>query len=168
MDARLLKARALRQIGYTQTAIHIRNWYLCSALELEGNAPGAGYSYGGYPAVTAGFSARGLIDGMSMQLLGDETLDMNLSMAFDVDGETCALEIRRGVAEYHDAPSGREELAVRLAKTDLDLIFCRRSSFERCLEEGRLQITRGDREQALLFFSKFEWSTARGIRLTIR
>ena len=168
MEARLLKAQAMRQIGYTQTAIHIRNWYLCAALELEGKAPGAGYSYGGYPAVTAGFPAKGLLDGMSMQLLGDETLDLHLSMAFEVDGERCALEIRRGVAEFHESPTGKEDVVVRLPKPDLDLVFCRRTSFEKCLEEGSLQIVAGSREDALLFFSKFEWPTAAGIRLTIR
>lgn len=169
MEARTLKAAALRGVGYTQTAIHQRNWYLSSALELEGTDMGKLPNYGGYRNIISGIPARDLLDGLSLQLIAEKTLNMHTDMAFEITTthEKYSLEIRRGVAEFRDF-RGDEACMIAMDRNCMDDIFVKKSTFADMLQQGGIIVTKGSKEDALAFFACFEWPKGMDIRLTVR
>ena len=173
-DARGLKASALRQLGYASLNINWRNWYLMSAMELEGNLNGAALMAAlartfASPDLISTLPAAVTLQGLTMRLMAEDTLDVHMTMAFHFTdtGDAHALEIRRGVCQFHTVRPDKTDVALELQKTVLDRILLRQTTWPQAIADGAITVT-GDPADVGRFFSHFEGPPAGGIALTVR
>ena len=174
-EARLLKANALRKLGYAQMNINWRNWYLMAARELEGGINLADLQQRiaqifSSPDLAAAFPASVWVEGFTTRLKAEQTLDVNLTMGFifpDVR-ESYALEIRRGVAQFHERMPDQVDAAITLDKSVLNRVLLRQLPFAEGVQAGDIRITRGTVAVGQRFFGYFEQPFASLIELTVR
>lgn len=173
-EARLLKAAVFRQLGYAQININWRNWYLTSARELEGNLTPAGAQRrpGGQnfspPDITKAFPSRALVEGLTVRLIAESTLDVNTTLGLEVrdTGESFSIEIRRGVAQIHD---GTLDAAIATISMDRDYLNTNQLGIQSVadgISSGDIEV-RGEPADVEKFFEYFE-PAGGTIRLTHR
>lgn len=171
--ARTVKAAAFRHLGYAQININWRNWYLTSAMELEGklvplqalNVLAQVFSS---PDIVSEWPGDFLVQGMTTRLKAEETHDMNLTGGIhftDVD-EAYGIEIRRGVAQMHSDVPDNAAFTLSMPRLVMIGIGAGRLSLEDALASGQASLE-GDLETVKLFMSKFD-SPAQEIWLTVR
>jgi len=182
-EARLLKAEALRQIGYGLTNNNWRNWYLTSAQELDGTID---YSKGvelSAPDLLRAFPTSELINSLRFRLMAEKTLDVNMTFGVrlpDVN-ESYGLEIRRGVAQYYDSLPENADVVLELNRTTLenillgevesagiDGVYTPQAGLVASFQSGKAKLTKGSPEDFQKFFSYFEPLSNEPIPLTIR
>jgi len=172
-EARAIKAAAFRRLGYASMNINWRNWYLVSAMELEGKIDpqeflkqiGTVFSS---PDVVAQWPACILVEGMSPRLKAEETLDVELTAGFQFTDteEACGLEIRKGVAQYHPTLPDDTDVTLKLTKAQLLGVGAGQISLAEAVGVGDI-VVEGEAESLRTFFSFFE-SPAQEIWLTLR
>ena len=103
MEARKLKAEAYRQFAYTLVNINWRNWALTAAAELEGDADLTGGFAFTSPDVIQAFTSDVLLKMMTTRINAQKSIDVNLTMGVRLPdtNEKYALEIRRGIVQFH-------------------------------------------------------------------
>ena len=174
-EARRLKANALRRLGYAQMNINWRNWYLMAARELEGGLNLAELQQRvaqvfSSPDLVAAFPASVWVEGFTTRLKAEQALDVNLTMGFhfpDVK-ESYALEIRRGVAQFHARMPEAVDAAVSLDKGVLNRVLLRQMQFAEGVQKGDIRVTKGTVADLQRFFGYFEQPFSSVIELTIR
>lgn len=175
MEARGLKAQALRELGYRTVNSNWRNWYLTSALELE-SALGALDPR----ALTGAFGSTDFITQLPLSAFFEfftvridphKCMDTNLTLAFRFTdrGETYALEVRRGVVEvHHKQPQKTDAVLALAAKT----LYANGRQFvpklPQLLQSGEVRIEQGTPTVLLAFFACFDKPIAELPRLTLR
>ena len=157
-EARRLKARAVRSWAYAQKNATWRNWGLTAALELERalDLPGGGMVLGS-PEQVRGFPLAAILNVMTVRLIAESCLDTHLLVAFETadSGESCALEIRRGVCQFHATPPERCDATARFDRPFLlDWVFGR-ATFAEAVAAGRVAVE-GDAGAVAGFLEKFE------------
>lgn len=103
MGARNLKAEAYRQFAYTLTNVNWRNWSLAAVAELEGKVDMTkGFAFTSADVVQA-FTTDKLLEMITTRIDPEKSIDVNLTMGFKFNdtNERYALEIRRGVVQFH-------------------------------------------------------------------
>ena len=104
MQARKLKAEAYRQFAYTLVNVNWRNWTLTAAAELEGEVDmSGGFEFTSSDVIRA-FTTDKLIEMLTTRIDPDKSIDVNMTLGFkfeDTD-ERYALEIRRGIVQFHN------------------------------------------------------------------
>lgn len=103
MEARKLKAEAYRQFAYTLTNVNWRNWSLTAAAELEGDVDmTGGFEFTSSDVIMA-FPTDKLLEMITTRIDPEKSIDVNLTMGFKFKdtNERFALEIRRGVVQFH-------------------------------------------------------------------
>jgi alkyl sulfatase BDS1-like metallo-beta-lactamase superfamily hydrolase len=171
--ARQLKAACLRQLGYASMNINWRNWYLTSAQELEGNinalqALGAMSQNFSSPDVIAAWPASVLVGGLPPRLKAEDTLDRHLTVGFEFTDtqDAYAIEIRNGVAQFHETMPAATDAKLSLTKQVFLRIGAGRLSLADAIANGELAAT-GDVALVEQFFASFE-PLAQEINLTVR
>jgi alkyl sulfatase BDS1-like metallo-beta-lactamase superfamily hydrolase len=156
MEARRIKAQALRQLGFKTMNINWRNWYLTSARELDG------VRFDHSRMVSRAGIVRALptgvkIESMALRLAAERTLDLHMTMGFRLPdlGEDYAIEIRRGVAQFHSICPDKVDVALILDEPCLGDILVGRLSFEEGLKTGKVKVE-GRMEDVVRFFGCFE------------
>lgn len=109
--ARDIKARSLRKLGYASMNINWRNWYLSSAMELEGRFDGDDVREQAQvlrgvllsPEMARNFTPQIFLNNWITRVDPDKAGEVQLTLGFDFPdiGEQWALEVRRGVAQLH-------------------------------------------------------------------
>ena len=157
-EARSLKASALREWGYAQKNATWRNWGLTAAMELDGTLETtSGGMVLGSPEQVRGFSLDAIMQVLTVRLIAERSWDTRLRVAFQAtdSGESCALEIRRGVCQFFADPPGDSDAEVRFDRTFLvDWVFGR-TAFEDAVESGEVAVE-GDVPAVADFLAKFE------------
>ncbi len=173
MEARRLKAASYRRLGYASININWRNWYLAAAEELDGNTDQIALLIGiarifSSPDVIASWPGKILVEGLSPRLKAEETLDLNLiaGFVFSDTGEKCGLEIRRGVAQFHEKMPRSRDLTVTTTRATLIGVGTGQLSMDEALNSGALRFE-GDSSNFERFFSSFE-SPIQPIYLSVR
>ena len=184
-DARKLKAEALRQIGYGRTNNNWRNWYLTSAQELDGSIDHGKAIELQAPDLLRAFPTSELINGLRFRLAAEKTLDVNMTFGIrlpDVN-EAYGLEIRRGVAQFHEELPDNVDVLLEINRSVLENILLGQVEFAgktgahpytpqagmiSALESGKAKIVRGKPEDLKRFFSYFDQPSTEPILLTIR
>ncbi|MEQ9145832.1 MAG: alkyl sulfatase dimerization domain-containing protein [Parvibaculaceae bacterium] len=172
-EARKVKAASFRHLGYDQININWRNWYLTSAMELEGDIdplPSLRVLAQVFSSddVVSEWPADFLVNGLTTRLKAEETLDMHMTGGFrftDV-GEDYGLEIRRGIAQVHDAIPEDAAFTLSFSRATLIAIGQGRLKLKDALESGEASLE-GDPAALQAFLSKFD-SPAQEIWLTVR
>ncbi|MDG1581138.1 alkyl sulfatase dimerization domain-containing protein [Pseudomonas sp. GOM6] len=115
--ARDIKARAFRKLGYASMNINWRNWYLMSAMELEGKLDAESIRDRAVamravllsPDMVRNFTPQIFLQNWITRIDPEKAGDVELTLGFefpDID-EQWALEIRRGVVQLHQGiPAG--------------------------------------------------------------
>ncbi|MFG0381762.1 alkyl/aryl-sulfatase [Pseudomonas sp. zbq_18] len=115
--ARDIKARSFRKLGYASMNINWRNWYLMSAMELEGKLDGESIRDRAVamravllsPDMVRNFTPQIFLQNWITRIDPEKGRDVELTLGFefpDID-EQWALEIRRGVVQLHQGiPAG--------------------------------------------------------------
>lgn len=164
MDARKLKAQALRQLGYAEVNANARNWYLTSALELEGTpmqiqndwfravaSPQARLAqFSAMPATT-------LLELFAPRLQAERAMDVRQTMAFNVSdtGEHLGIEIRRGVAEILGRAPASPQFTVSLPKAALARLVSGETTLAQLTASKAATLT-GDARSAETFVGYFD------------
>ncbi len=168
-EARGVKAEALRQLGYRTINTNWRCWYLSSARELEG----VGLDYTG--RLHGGEMIRALpvaviLEAMGLRLIPEKALPVHLTVGFCFPDlkEAYALEIRMGVAEFHQKYPDKVDAAVTMDHTLLLDIITGVTSIKEGLESGALSLD-GDISHLAGFFACFgKPKRPEDIQLTLR
>ena len=181
MDARNLKADALRQIGYAHTNNNWRNWYLTSAVELDGTIDYSRRLALDAPDMIAAFPTRNLIDSFRFRLMAENTLNVNMTLGFrfpDTD-ENFALEIRRGVVQVHERLPENADVVIEMDRATINAALTGEFDFSgksgavaespaaAMFSSGAATLTTGTLEDLAHFFSYFEPISEEPIPITI-
>jgi alkyl sulfatase BDS1-like metallo-beta-lactamase superfamily hydrolase len=131
--ARDIKARSFRKLGYANMNINWRNWYLMSAMELEGKLEGdevknmsaALRSAFLSPDMLRNFPAEVFLQNWITRVDPDKANDVHMSLGFSFPdiGEQWTLEVRRGVAQLHKGITEGTTLSLTLDKAYLDTVM---------------------------------------------
>jgi alkyl sulfatase BDS1-like metallo-beta-lactamase superfamily hydrolase len=185
-EAKLLKAEALRQLGFQLSNINWRSWYLTSAQELEGVIDFSNATDLAAPDLLRAFPTSELINGLRFRLKAEETLDVNMSFGFTHPdtGEGCGLEIRRGVAEFHESLPDQADFILEMDRSVLESILVGeavlhdhgidpphpetpQAALIAAFQSGNARLSRGTLEDFQQFFSYFEPPNKDPVPLTI-
>ena len=172
-DARDIKAQAFRSLGYDQINITWRNWYLTAARELDGSLDLdqfhqlAGQQFAA-PDVLAALPAAVLLEGMTSRLKAEATLDLNLTLAvkFADSNEGHALEIRRGVAQFHPTIPDHTDVLLEMKRDLFNRQGFSLTSVQNGVRDGEVRLT-GSMTDVATFFNSFDdeihaiWQTVR-------
>lgn len=173
VDAKQIKAAAFRHLGYAQININWHNWYLTSAMELEGKIePMASLArlaqIFSSADIVSEWPADFLVEGMTTRLKAEETLDMHMIGGFDFTdvNEQYGLEIRRGIAQMHRTIPDGTAFILSLSRATLIAIAQGRTTLPAALEAGEASLE-GNPADLQAFLTKFD-SPAQEIWLTRR
>ena len=157
-EARRLKADALRRWAYRQKNATWRNWGLTAALELDGELDlAAGGMVLGAPDQVRGFPLAAIMNVMTVRLMSETCWETHLRVAFETTdtGESCALEIRRGICQFYETPPPERDATARFDRPFLlDWVFGR-ATFEEAIAAERVSVE-GDAAAVAEFLAKFE------------
>ena len=131
--ARDIKARSLRKLGYASMNINWRNWYLSSAMELEGKFDGddvreqAQVLRGVFlsPQMVKNFTPQAFLGNWVTRIDPEKAGDVQMTLGFDFPdvGEQWALEVRRGVAQLHRGIPEGTSLRLTMNKSFMDTLL---------------------------------------------
>ncbi len=184
-DARLLKAEALRQIGYGHSNNNWRNWYLTAAKELDGSIDYSKAIQLQAPDLLRAFPTSELINGLRFRLAAEKTLNVNMTLGVRLPdiGEAYGLQIRRGVAQFHETLPDAVDVLLELDRSVLENIllgqvkgvgidgvhlYTPQAGLIASLESGDARLVRGTPQNLKKFFSYFDPPSREPIPLTIR
>jgi alkyl sulfatase BDS1-like metallo-beta-lactamase superfamily hydrolase len=172
-QAREIKAAAFRRLGYASVNSNWRNWYLMAAMELEGAIDPARLldtmsRNWVTPDIMAQWPASRLIQGMTVRLKAEDTVDTHMTAGFRFPdtGEACGLEIRRSVAQFHDELPRKTDFTMTVPKRFFLAMALGKASLEDGLSKGIVKV-QGKTEIVGKFFASFD-SPDYPIHLTLR
>lgn len=113
MEARNLKAEAVRMLGYQTENATWRNWYLTCAMALEGSFEkivqqvGANAGFPEFSNSFIGLTSFAMFEALKVKLNGPRSATTHMVLAADVKElkESYFLELRRGIVEIHTVPN---------------------------------------------------------------
>ena len=157
---RRARAEALRGWSYAQSNPNWRNWGLSCAMELD--PPATDQSAGKQlvmapPSVVAAFPPANILRGMTTRLKAEETGDVQLTVSFRITdrGLHHALEIRKGVCEFHDVVPEAVDVALSFTAAFLVALVSRQTTWMAGIASGDVTIE-GEQALAGQFFASFE------------
>ena len=166
MGPREFKAKMLRELAYAESNINWRNWYLTSAAELDNTIDRSLKSNLNAPDILDTYTEGQLVAAMRFNLNAEKTLDEHYTVAFDFDHVVHAIEIRRGVAEFHEGFEGESEVTINLNK-DLFLgVVVGEVDLADATQKGLITVD-GDATVVPKFFGSFDKPTDAPV-LTVR
>jgi alkyl sulfatase BDS1-like metallo-beta-lactamase superfamily hydrolase len=161
MQARSLKARALRQLAYRTENTNWRDWYLSSARELDRSLNSmvttAAMGSLAAPDILKQLPVSKFFEAMTVRLDPVKTADVHLIVAFRItdSGRGYALEVRRGVAQLHESLPPEADVTVSLTLNDLQRIILRQTTFADALKAGEIK-AEGRQSELARFFGFFD------------
>jgi alkyl sulfatase BDS1-like metallo-beta-lactamase superfamily hydrolase len=175
MEARRVKAEALRKWGFTVESINWRHSALIGALELEteGTVPNltaSAKALFGAADVIAAIPPGQVIQNMQTQLRAEKTLDVHetLGMRLTDSGQSYALEIRRGVVEFHEEVPEDAAVVIELTRAEVIGVLTRQTTFAAGARDGTIDVKKGSADDVARFFDYFETPDPNAIRLIAR
>lgn len=174
--ARDIKARSFRRLGYASMNINWRNWYLMSAMELEGKLEGdvalemsrrvrAAFLS---PDMLKNLPARIFLQNWVTRIDPEKSGDVELALGFafpDID-EAWTLEVRRGVAQLKPGIDPAVPLRLTLDKRYLDTVISGENSLLKGALLGDVKVD-GNLLDIKTFLGCFDFEDA-PIALTVR
>lgn len=175
MATRRLKAEALRAWGQRVPNINWRHNALIGAVELEteGTVPNllaAAKAIFGSPDVIGQIPPGQVLANMIVQLKAEETLDVAMTVGFEITDlkETHAIEIRRGIAQFHGKIPAHTDVVIELTKKDVIDVLTGQTTFAAAAKSGAIKVRQGKIDDVARFFGFFETANPNAIRLVAR
>lgn len=172
-QARNLKARALRELAYKTENTNWRDWYISSARELDRSLNGvatlASMSSLAAPDIVKQLPISKLLEAMTVRLDPVKTADVRLTVAFRFTdtGRGYALEVRRGVAQFHESLPEHADVTVNLTASDMHRIVLRQTTFGAALKAGEIK-AEGKQEELNRFLGFLDAPASQAPPLTAR
>ena len=173
MQARRIKAAAFRQLGYASMNINWRNWYLTSAMELEGRLDTLETAKKMAnifmpPDILAEMPVDVSINAWTTRLKAEQTLSVNRSLGFEFPdlNESYGLTIRRGVCQFDANPETRMDMVLTMTKPVFDEVQSGAVTIEEAVVKGDIRLT-GNMDDLKRFLGYFETPGADPISLTL-
>ncbi len=146
LEARKLKADALRQLAYKTQNSNWRNWYITSARELDGTlnkAVAAGsMSSLAAPEILRQLPISKFFEAMTVRLDPVKSADAHTTVAFQITdtGETYAVEVRRGVAQVHEGLPAKVDATLSISLATMQKLIARQLTLIGALQSGEVKI----------------------------
>jgi alkyl sulfatase BDS1-like metallo-beta-lactamase superfamily hydrolase len=154
--------------------INWRNWYLTSAMELEGKLDqqvSARQMANIFmpPDMIGALSADALISGWPSRLKAEETLVVELTLGIQLTDESqgMGLEIRGGVCQFHQRLPEENQIIIELTRPLLNRALAGSASFVDMIEKGDIKL-HGELAEFARFLSYFESPENNSISLTLQ
>lgn len=166
MEARHLKATALRNLGYLTENGPFRNWYMTQAMNLDGHFEAVKKAIPEFNGPGVYFKAINLVpaqfiwDCVTVKLNGPMAATVETALTIDLSdcGVAKDLEIRKGVLQVHEAGTFNTIGKISLPKEAFILIFTKLKTVEEVNEMGLIN-TELPIETVSKFFSYFDGFT---------
>ncbi len=173
LEARKLKADALRQLAYKTENSNWRNWYITSARELDGSlnkaAGEAVLSSLAAPDILKALPVSKFFESMTVRLDPVKSADANVTMAFRFtdSGKVYAVEVRRGIAQVHETMPAKVDATLVLTTPNLHRVMARQTTFAQMLQASEIK-AEGNVATLAKFNSFFDPPATEVPQLTIR
>ena len=171
--ARKLKSDALRQLGYAHFNPNWRNFYLTAAAELDGSIDYSKHADMSADDMIRSFPTEEIINGFRFRINPERTVDVNMTMGFRFPDEdkAFALEIRRGIVQFHDSIPGGADAVLEMDRAVLDSIITGGSDvghdavvqddiptdpMAKLFESGKAKMVKGDLAELKRFLGYFD------------
>jgi alkyl sulfatase BDS1-like metallo-beta-lactamase superfamily hydrolase len=157
VDARELKAEALRQMAYVSTGANDRAHLMSQALALEGKVTLARL----YPPAPEAISASPttFVDYFRVRIDPSKSGETNSFIQFNFsDGSSAGLHIRRAVAEFVATPdkhTRKPDVTVAMSGENWAKLYLSRATPEDMIKNGNLKVT-GDPAEAARLINIFD------------
>ena len=125
MDARNIKAAAMRQWGYKQDNIYWRDFALVGAAELDGTLDTSNMWNFAAPDIIKALPPGPTLESLRVKLDAEKAADTNITLGIvfsDID-EGYGLEIRKGVCVYYDKLPENTDATLTTTKAVFDEIL---------------------------------------------
>lgn len=171
--ARTLKARALRQLAYKTENTNWRDWYISSARELDKKLNTmvtlASMTSLAAPDILKQLPLSKFFEAMAVRLDPVKSADVHLLVGFRITdaGRGYALEVRRGIAEFHESLPAHSDVTLSLTLGELQRIILHQTSFADSLKSGETKVE-GSRGELERFFGFFDAPATEPPSLTAR
>lgn len=173
IEARTIKAAAFRRLGYASMNINWRNWYLTSAMELEGalNQQTSARRMANIfmpPDIVSALPADTLVSSWTSRLKAEDTLDVAMTLGIRLTDESrgMGLEIRHGICQFHARMPEKTDIFLELTRPLLDSALTGRDSFLAMIDRGDIQLS-GGRSELVRFLGYFDTPGEGNISLTL-
>lgn len=161
--ARGIKAAAFRQMGYASININWRNWYLTSAMELEGGLDErlAAVDMQAVflpPDIVAALPTGAILRSMTSRLKAEDALNTKETLAIKIKDERPAafgLEIDRGVCRFIEGLPASADYVLTMDRGTLNAIVIGQGSFADAVGTAKAQLA-GDSDSFFAFIDLFE------------
>lgn len=172
VEARTVKAGALRQIGYTTPNSNWRNWYLTAAHELDGTIDYSRKLNLAASDQTAAMPALALLEGLRFRIDPAKADGVEQSIGVNVadTGDTIGVTVRHGIVETTTTIPDDAVLVFTLPKQLLLAIMFRdaAAALAAAVSQGHASIEKGELADAEGFFSYFDPPESTPITLSDR
>ena len=172
-EARNIKAAAFRRLGYASMNINWRNWYLTSAMELEGklDTQETAKKMANIfmpPDILAEMPVGVSINAWTTRLKAEQTLSVNRSLGFEFTdlNKSYGLTIRRGVCQFDANPGNDVDLVLTMTKPVFNEVVSGSATIEDAVVKGDIKLT-GNLDDLKQFLDYFETPGADPIALTL-
>ena len=157
MEARKLKAEAMRQWGFTVTSINWRGFALMGAAELEGELKATNLVSFIPPDVARYTPARNIIETLPVRLDAEKAKDVQMALAFDFTDmdEQYSLEIRQGVAVFSEGLAENAVATLQITHDVFIQFLLGEIGRDEAITSGEIKVA-GDQAKALAFFTYFD------------
>lgn len=163
MEARKLKASAIRMLGYKTENATWRNWYLTNAIALEGKFKEIVEQLGsnaGFPPFSnsfIGLTSKSMFEAFKVKLNGPKSAKVHTTLSVNIKdtNEKFNLELRKGVLEIHDGHSNIDaEISIDASKETWAKLITKEITINEAIESCLIKCNNSKKAQA--YFDLFE------------
>jgi alkyl sulfatase BDS1-like metallo-beta-lactamase superfamily hydrolase len=186
MEARRSKADNLREIGFTLTNNNWRNWYMTSALELEGRLDYSKAINLQAPDLVKVFPLSAIFESLRFRVdgprLSAEGVHMTLGISITDANVNYALVLRNGVMEFAERKPDQADIQISLTSGTLGEILTVSSEGDKhspavltpidklltAIEGDKVKVDVGRPEDIKKFFTYFDSPNAEKFPITLK
>ena len=146
-EARALKGGILRQLGFAAPNATYRNWYLTSALELEGKLPAIKLDKTAIvpDQILKGLSPIELVETLKPRLMAEKAFAMDCRINIRCGDDKLSMQIRRGVLETRPWHVDGSHAMLTLSRTTLRELVENLKDLAGVLGNNELVVEQGDK-----------------------
>lgn len=159
-EARMLKAQALRALGYEQINVNWRNFELTAAKELDGTLDASRYDLGRGRAILSRLPLVSVLENVVPRIDPVKSANVHMTLALRTTDtkQGYGLEIRRGVVELHRTLPSQADVTLSGDEAVLRDVILQARSMVKELALGGVQVE-GGLSTLSTFFGYFERPT---------
>ncbi len=158
-DARVLKAKAMREWGYDQANIYYRNFALSGAAELDGSLDRSGAFDFANPVIIQQFGIGTILENLRVKVDGPKAVDADLRIGFLITDrdEAYGYHVRNGIAAFYQEVPENADVVLSLPSQVIYDFVLGRASLRQAIEDG-IATVEGNPDSLGEFASVFDFS----------